>query len=205
MSNKINPNPPNYDALLGGPLRPLRLAILDALPKNKDARILDLCCGTGDQLRVFERAGYHDLHGLDLDPGMIAYAKRNAPAIHFIESDAAHTGLPDASFDVITISLARHDKDQALREAILTEASRLIKPGGHILAADFAFDDKTTFIGRILITAVEGFAGGEHYRNFKDYRKRGGMLKTVPENMFVIKEMARVLKNGIGVWKFSLQ
>ena len=203
MPDKINFNTRFYDALLGGPLRPLRLAILDALPENKDARILDLCCGTGDQLRVFERAGYRDLHGLDLDPGMIAYAKRNAPAIHFIESDAAHTGLPDASFDVITISLALHDKDQALREAILREAARLIKPEGYILAADFAFDDRTTFMGRFLITAVEGFAGGEHFRNFKDYRKRGGMLAILPENMFNVKEIARVLKKGIGVWELN--
>jgi demethylmenaquinone methyltransferase/2-methoxy-6-polyprenyl-1,4-benzoquinol methylase len=205
MFNKINLTARFYDPLLGGPLKPLRLAILISLPENKDCRILDLCCGTGDQLRLLERAGYKDLHGLDLDPGMISFAKTQSAGIDYIVGDASETGLPDASFDVITISLALHDKDQALREAILREAARLIKPDGHILAADFAFDDRTKFMGRFLITAVEGFAGGEHYRNFKDYRKRGGMRTILPKNMFNVKEIARVLKNGIGVWKLSAE
>jgi demethylmenaquinone methyltransferase/2-methoxy-6-polyprenyl-1,4-benzoquinol methylase len=203
MMKNISLNTRFYDPLLGKALKPLREAVLHSLPDNKDIRILDLCCGTGDQLGYFKDAGYINLYGLDLDPGMIAFAKTQSVGIDYIVGDAANTGLPDASFDVITISLALHDKNQALREAILREAARLIRPDGHILAADFAFDDRTTFMGRFLITAVEGFAGGEHYRNFKDYRNRGGMLEILPKNMFVIKEMARVLKNGIGVWKLN--
>lgn len=203
MREQINLNTRFYDPLLGGPLKPLRLSILKALPEDKNIRILDLCSGTGDQLLLLEMAGYRDLHGLDLDPGMIAYAKRNSAMINYREGDAADTGFPDASFDVVTITLALHDKGQDLRRAIITEAARLLKPEGFILTADFAFDDKTKFMGRFLITAVEGFAGGEHYRNFKDYRKRGGMLKILPENTFNVKEIARVLKNGIGVWQLK--
>ena len=203
MSKNISLSTRFYDPLLGKALTPLRKAIREALPKDNDTCILDLCCGTGDQLRLFKRSGYRNLHGLDLDPGMIAFAKSRSSGIIYHVGDASKTGLPDASFDVITISLALHDKNQDLREAILNEAARLLKPEGTLLTGDFAFDDKTKFMGRFLITAVEGFAGGDHYRNFKDYRDRGGMLKILPKNMFNVNEVARVLKNGIGVWCIS--
>jgi len=192
-----------YDPLLSGPLKPLRKAITTALPNDKCTRILDLCCGTGDQLLELELAGYLDLHGLDIDPGMIAYAQRNSASIKYHEGDASKTDFPDESFDVITISLALHDKVQNLREGIFKEILRLLKPGGFALIADFCFDERTKLMGRFLITAVEGFAGGEHYRNFKDYRSRGGMLNILPHRMFDVKEVARVLKKGIGIWKLT--
>jgi len=203
MSNKVSLSTRIYDPLLSGPLKPLRKAILNALPKDKNSTILDLCCGTGEQLLTMERAGYKNLHGLDLDPSMIAYAKRNSTLIHFFEGDAANTGFPAASFDIVMTSLAIHDKNQALREAIINETLRLLKPGGFALAADFCFDDRTKFMGRFLITAVEAFAGGEHYRNFKDYTKRGGMLKVIPSDMFKIQEVARAVKGAIVVWKLT--
>ncbi len=178
-------------------------AFVRALPEDGNIRILDLCCGTGDQLRAFERAGYVELRGLDLDPGMLAVAKRRSGTIPFDEGDAARTPYPDASFDIVILSLALHDKEQSLREAILTEAGRLLKPEAYILAADFAFDERTRFMGRFLITAVERFAGGEHYENFKDYIRRGGMKNILPRGVFDIEETARVLNAGIALWKIK--
>ena len=204
MSKNISLSTRIYDPLLSGPLKPLRKTITTALPKDKSTRILDLCCGTGDQLLKLELAGYMDLHGLDLDPGMIAHAQRNSASIKYHEGDASSTDFPDESFNVITISLALHDKDQNLRESILKEISRLLKPEGFALVADFCFDDKTKFMGRILITAVEGFAGGEHYRNFKDYTRRGGLPNVLPDGLFEYKEVDRVLRNGIGVWRLKI-
>lgn len=192
-----------YDPILGVPLKSLRKAIATALPKDKNSRILDLCCGTGDQLLTLERAGYKNLHGLDLDPGMIAFAGQKSINIKFVEGDASRTPFPDASFDVIIISLALHDKDQELREAILKESVRLLDKNSSILVADFAFDKKTKFTGRLLITAVEGFAGGDHFYNFKDYTRRGGMLKILPNDMYKIQEVGRVLKGGIAVWELT--
>ncbi|MEA3392546.1 MAG: class I SAM-dependent methyltransferase [Candidatus Marinimicrobia bacterium] len=204
MKKDISLNIRIYDPLLAKPLKPLRNAILEALPEDKDTRILDLCCGTGNQLLTLEQAGYKNLHGLDLDPGMVAYAKQNSALIQYHEGDATNTSFPDASFDVVIISLALHEKDQALREKIFKEISCLLKPGGYVLAADFAFDDKSTFWGRAMISVVEFNAGGEHYRNFKDYTRRGGLPNVLPEGLFEYKEVDRVLRNGIGIWELKL-
>ena len=43
-----------YDPLLYLALKPIRLAVLDELLQYKDSSILDLCCGTGNQLK-FQR------------------------------------------------------------------------------------------------------------------------------------------------------
>lgn len=201
--NKIDLNTCIYDPLLSGPLKPLRRAMLNALPENKDIKILDLCSGTGDQLLTLELNGYRNLHGLDLDPGMVAYARRNSRIIQYYEGDASATNFPNRSFDIVTISLALHDKDQALREAILLEADRLLKPDGYILTADFAFDKNSTFMGRLMISTVEFLARGDHYKNFRDYTRRGGMLKILPMNIFEVKEVGRAVNSSIAVWKLS--
>jgi len=205
MSKNISLSTRIYDPLLSGPLKPLRKAVTMALPIDKNTRILDLCCGTGDQLLTLELAGYTNLHGLDLDPGMIAYAKNKSKNIHFHEGDASNTDFQDTSFDVILISLALHDKNQNLREGIFKEIARLLDSSGYALAADFCFDKQTKLMGRLLITAIEFNAGGDHYRNFKDYIQRVGMKNILPEGMFDVEEVARVLKGGIGVWKLSTE
>ncbi len=203
MKPKIPFSTTIYDPILGTALLPLRKSIASALSKNKHARILDLCCGTGAQLRYLEEKDYINLHGLDLDPGMIAYAKEFSKSIRFYQEDASNTHFNQGDFDIVISSLALHDKDQALREAILTEASRLISKQGAIYVADFAFDGNSTRWGRFLISTVEFFAGDEHYANFREYTKRGGMPNVLPEGMFSMEEIDRVLHGTIAVWKLT--
>lgn len=51
------------------------------------ARILDLCCGTGQVCAYLSANGYHTT-GLDLSEGMLAIARQNAPKADFIHADA---------------------------------------------------------------------------------------------------------------------
>ncbi|MCK5816527.1 MAG: methyltransferase domain-containing protein [Candidatus Marinimicrobia bacterium] len=192
-----------YDPLLRGALKPLRRAIMHALPENKNIKILDLCCGTGDQLHTLDDMGYTDLHGVDLSSKMLAVAKKKSPRLTLHEEDASATSLINASFDAILISLALHEKDQLLQHAILKEIARLLTPDGIAIVADFCFDDRTHAWGRFMISAIEAFAGGEHYRNFKDYTRQGGMENILSDGLFEFHEVDRVLRNGIGVWKLS--
>ena len=203
MKTKISFSTTIYDPILGSALLPLRKSIARTLSKNKNARILDLCCGTGAQLRYLEKEGYINLHGLDLDPGMIAYAKECSQSIKFYEGDASKTHFDDGAFDSVIISLAIHDKDQALRESILKEAVRLISKHGAIYIADFAFDKKSTRWGRFLISLVEFFAGDEHYSNFKKYTKIGGMPNVLAQEKLKMLEVDRALHDAIAVWKLT--
>jgi SAM-dependent methyltransferase len=63
----------------------LEKLLLSKLPAG--ARILDLCCGTGQLAAVLSECGYQ-VTGVDGSPEMLCYARENAPHVEFIASDA---------------------------------------------------------------------------------------------------------------------
>lgn len=75
------------------------------LPKNKDARILELCCGTGRLTIPIAKDGY-DITGIDYTSSMLEQAKiKSSEAnlkIEFIEADIRTFDLP-GKYDLIFI------------------------------------------------------------------------------------------------------
>lgn len=67
--------------------------ILSHLPAG--ARVLDLCCGTGQLARALTARGY-SVTGLDGSEAMLRFARENAPAAEFILADARDFSLPPA-------------------------------------------------------------------------------------------------------------
>lgn len=76
--------------------------------------------------------------GVDPSAAAVAYAQRRAPStVTFSVGVAQDLNLPDASFDVVTCTLAMHHIPARKREAALREMYRVTKPGGRVLVADF--------------------------------------------------------------------
>jgi ubiquinone/menaquinone biosynthesis C-methylase UbiE len=105
-----------------GPWAPL---LVDAAGVSAGERVLDVACGTGVVARLAaERVGAGGLVvGIDLNPGMIAVARRlSAPAecsIEWIERSALDLQLPDGTFDVVLCQQGLQffpDKALAMRE-----------------------------------------------------------------------------------------
>lgn len=75
------------------------------LPKSKDARILELCCGTGRLTLPIARDGY-DISGVDYTSSMLDQAKIKASEagleINFIEADIRTLNLEE-KYDLIFI------------------------------------------------------------------------------------------------------
>ena len=75
------------------------------LPKNKDAKILELCCGTGRLTLPIAKAGYN-ICGVDYTSSMLEQAKVKASEaglkINFIEADVRILNLQE-KFDLIFI------------------------------------------------------------------------------------------------------
>ncbi|WP_207264114.1 methyltransferase domain-containing protein [Desulfovibrio sp. Huiquan2017] len=164
-----------YDPLVGAPLRPIHQAMAERLAKA-GGNILDLCCGTGLLARQALALGL-SVTGVDLSPHMLAVAGRKRPGATYILADAAALPLPDHGFNAVSISFALHEKPLLTARAILTEARRMIQPGGLVLVADYisAGPNQSWLTGRA-IRMVERLAGREHHARFLDYMADGGAL-----------------------------
>ena len=60
------------------------------------------------------------------------------PGMTFTVGVAQHLDLPDASFDVVTCTLALHHIPKRQRPAAFAEMYRVTRPGGRLLTADLA-------------------------------------------------------------------
>jgi len=98
-----------------------------------DARVLDLCCGTGDMAFALQRrAGPTGarIFGADFAHPMLQRAtlKSAGTCLRWVEADALHLPFPDASFDLVTSAFGfrnLEDYDAGLREIV-----RVLRPAG---------------------------------------------------------------------------
>jgi SAM-dependent methyltransferase len=126
------------------------LATLDFLEREveKDQPILDIGCFASEVLAALHKLGYTRLSGADLDPNLARMPFQSA--IHYEQCNFMKTPFADASFRAITaISVIEHGFDE---KALLTEMSRLLRPGGFFIASFDYWPDKidttgTTFFG----------------------------------------------------------
>jgi ubiquinone/menaquinone biosynthesis C-methylase UbiE len=58
------------------------------------------------------------------------------PRLHWHHAPAEDTRLPEASFDLVSICLVFHELPQSAAKAIIREARRLLRPGGHLAIMD---------------------------------------------------------------------
>lgn len=117
--------------VIGAPLA--RDLIARALLKPGE-RVLDVACGTGIVTRMAsEKVGASGaVTGLDLNPGMLAVAKKvSPPGIEWSQASADEIPLPDKSFDVVFCQVSLQfmpDKQKAINEIY-----RVLAPGGRVL------------------------------------------------------------------------
>jgi SAM-dependent methyltransferase len=104
------------------------------------ARILDVGCGTGGTTRFLLE--YGTVVGLDRTEASLAHARRKAPTAKLVQGDANRLGelFQPASFDLITFFNVLYHRWMEDDQTILTGAARLLRPGGHILLTEPAFE-----------------------------------------------------------------
>lgn len=110
-------------------LHPHILKKIESLQAARTTRILDVGCGSGAMLDRLAERGYTQLCGLDIAPPIDA-----RPGITFIECDldACTTPLADGSVDLaVSVEVFEHIENIG---ALLAELSRVLVPGGMILA-----------------------------------------------------------------------
>jgi len=105
-----------------------------------DARVLDLCCGTGDMAFALQRGSRNSgatILGADFSHAMLlrAYEKSEGRSLRWIEADALQLPFSDGRFDLVTAAFGFRnlaDYDAGLREIL-----RVLRPGGECGILDF--------------------------------------------------------------------
>ena len=113
-----------------------------AVLHNPSARVLDLCCGTGDLALAFHREAPvgAEIVGSDFVPEMLERARAKAaasgPGVTFVEADALSLPFVDESFDLVSCSFGF--RNLANYERGMLEIFRVLKPGGAVAILEFA-------------------------------------------------------------------
>ena len=187
-----------YSRFIDAVLRDLRAAVFELAGMKPGSRVLDVCCGTGEQVLYFARGGIH-ASGVDAEPSMIAMAERHRRkagmrTASFQVADARHLPFPSGCFDCVTVSLALHDKERAARDVAISEMKRVLKSEGVLLFADLTVPLPRNYYG-VLIRVVEFFAGWDHFRCSRDYLGQGG-LSALFERNGLREDSRRCIKHG---------
>lgn len=105
--------------------------------KRSNARVLDLCCGTGDMSFALRRQGPARITGADFSHAMLKLAseKSEGGAAVWVEADALRLPFPDESFDLVTSAFGF--RNLADYDAGLGEIRRVLKPGGEVGILEF--------------------------------------------------------------------
>ncbi len=163
-----------YDPILFPFIRPIRNKVIALVKKYQYRSILDVCCGTGDQLKLLNQHGFTG-EGIDLSDAMLSVAGEGEHKANCIHQDATQMHYEDAKFDLVMTAFSLHEKSHASARKIVEEMVRVTSEGGDILIVDYELSKKTSALSKILIYFIEWLAGGEHYRNFKSFLKKGGL------------------------------
>jgi demethylmenaquinone methyltransferase/2-methoxy-6-polyprenyl-1,4-benzoquinol methylase len=129
-----------------------------------DARVLDLCCGTGDLLVALQSAARRPLYGSDFCHPMLQRAARKSPGSPLFEADALQLPLADASLDLIAMAFGF--RNLADYEAGLRELRRVLRREGMLAILEFsqppnaAFAALYDFYSRRILPVIGGALSG---------------------------------------------
>jgi len=187
----------NYSTIVDPVLKDVRTCVVELSGVKAGDRVLDVGCGTGDQVFHYERKGAIAT-GVDQNPNMIELAERNRKSggfkATFHVASATELPFPDGYFDCTSISLALHEMRRDERNRAVSEMKRVVKKKGTLIFIDFQVPLARNFTG-YFIKAIEFIAGKENHKNFRDYMAHGG-LKGILKEAQLMPQKEALLKSG---------
>jgi ubiquinone/menaquinone biosynthesis C-methylase UbiE len=195
----------NYSTLVDPVLKEVRTCVAGLSGIKAGDRVLDVCCGTGEQVFHYAQKGAVAT-GVDQEPGMIELAERNRKRRGFNSTFrvASATGLPfpDGYFDCASISLGLHEMEKDERNRAVSEMKRVVKKKGVLMFIDFQVPlPKNLFA--YLIRAVEFLAGKDNRMCFRDYLAQGGLKQILKQNQLTPQEQALLIRGNLQIMKSS--
>lgn len=191
----------NYANIIDPLLRDVRTFTVKFSEAKKRDKILDICCGTGDQLFYFAKLGVEAV-GIDINPEMIKIAEKRkyklgVKNVSFLVGDAAKLPFEENSFGLVLISLALHEIDENLRDKIISEMKRVVKENGSLIFIDFN-SPLPKNPQSLFIKIVEYLMGKSR---FKSYLENGGLPALLEKNKLKLEKRDYLMSGLIEIRK----
>jgi len=196
----------NYSTIIDPILRDVRACVIELSCIKAGDRVLDVCCGTGEQVFHYAQKGAIGT-GVDQNPNMIELAEKNRKRRGFKHStfrmaSANELPFPDGYFDCASISLGLHEMKRDERNRAVSEMKRVVKKDGALMFIDFQVPLPENLFA-YLIRAVEFIAGRDNHDCFKDYLAQGGLKGILNENRLTPQKKALLMRGNLQVIKAS--
>jgi len=187
-------------------LKDVRTCVAGLCGMKAGDRVLDVCCGTGEQVVHYTEKGA-SATGVDRDPGMIEVAEKNRQRRGlndgtFRLASATQLPFPDGYFDCASISLGLHEVQRDERYKAVSEMRRVVKKEGILMFIDFQVPLPKNCIS-YLIRAIEFLAGRDNYRCFTDYLAQGGLAQILKETQLTPQKEALLKFGNLHIIKAS--
>jgi ubiquinone/menaquinone biosynthesis C-methylase UbiE len=173
--------------------------LLDAVNLRHGSRLLDVATGPGHVAAAAAARGAKAL-GVDFSAPMVAHARTINPAAEFREGDAEALAFEDRSFDAVVMNFGM--LHLARPERAMTEAARVLKPGGCFAFTVWAKPEEAMGFG-IVLKAIQSHGDpgvqlpqGPSFFRFSDPAE---CERTLRESGFVDVRVTSVPQ----VWRFN--
>lgn len=188
-----------YDRLFDSMNKGLKLVGIRMFRPATGMSILDVGCGTGTQLELYQRYKCN-LYGLDLSPAMLEVArKRLGDTAQLDLGDATKMPYEDDQFDLAISMLSLHEMPEDTRSVVLNEMKRVLKKDeGRILLIDFhpgPYQPMQGWISKTIIVLSELAAGREHFRNYRHFMAMKGLPTLIAQHQMETKKQS-ILAGG---------
>ena len=167
-----------YDRLFDSMNKGLKLVGIRMFRPSKGMNILDVGCGTGSHLELYQRYKCN-LFGIDLSPSMLEVARgRLGDSAQLDFGNATEMPYEDDKFDLVISMLSLHEMSPETRSAVLNEVKRVLKSDGRLLLIDFhpgPYEPWQGWISKTIIFFSEIAAGRVHFKNYRQFMATGGL------------------------------
>ncbi len=212
------------DLMSGGVHRLWKDTMVEWLNPQPGWRVLDVAGGTGDiAFRIADtaraRGGEAEIVVCDINADMLTEGVRRAEAkgeraVQWINGDAEALPVPDASFDAYTIAFGIRNVTHI--DKALSEARRVLKPGGRFLCLEFsqvqapildALYDKFSFsvlprLGEMVAGDAEAYRYlAESIRRFPPQAKFAKMIEAAGLSQVKVRNMTGGIAAMHSAWR----
>ncbi|HEY6821111.1 MAG TPA: rhodoquinone biosynthesis methyltransferase RquA [Burkholderiales bacterium] len=163
--------------ILWGNFARLRDAALDALGKRISGRTLQVACVYGDltsrlRSRLTTGGSLDVVDVLKVQLDNLARKLTGDPRVGLIQADSSALDIPSATYDQVLLFFLLHEQPEDVRRRTLSEAFRVVKPGGKVVIVDYHRPQKTNplYLPMIaILTTLEPFALDLWRHEIKDW------------------------------------